>query len=157
MAKQPFFFFLAHLHKITVNGVHSNDYWQGCFHLYLWRKISSLPPHIFLSLPPCNSSGCSCVNRADKIQYGLLRIWHCAFPKTFKRALATTLFIIFTYCLVKAGKGKFNFKDEFNKIEKISLFNSSILAGTEYMKSTGQRHISTTNNTDGIACVNIEN
>lgn len=102
--KTTFFFFLAHLHKITVNGVHSNDYWQGCFHLYLWRKISSLSPHIFLPLPPCNSSGCSCVNRADKIQYGLLRIWHCAFPKTFKRALATTLFIIFTYCVSKQEK-----------------------------------------------------
>lgn len=66
--------------------------------------------------------GSSCVNTSDKMQDSLLPVWHCAFAKTFKRALAPMPFIIFTYCLVKAEKGNFNFKNEFSRTETPSIF-----------------------------------
>lgn len=40
-------------------------------------------------------------------------------------------FIIFTYCLVKAEKGNFNFKNEFSRIEELYIFYSSLFVGTE--------------------------
>lgn len=63
-------------------------------------------------------------------------------------------FIIFTYCLVKAEKGNFNFKNEFSRIEELYIFYSSVLVDTEHSKSMGHRHFCITDSTDGIACIN---